>query len=450
MPTHAEPLSSILNPSIPEYIQHVQYALDIEHSLDRLDKDLNFSVDPEEIIMATLKRAAEFYDGDWAGILEGDLSMKMWSGLLWYNRLTGGMTPSLFEDYEDGDYLGHWFESVALGEPVIISDVEDLKEHSPKEYSFLKYNRVNSIMAVPFWGKPTGYLVVRNPKRYSDKISMLKMMAFVSATCVNEKRLMDRLKRKTTPANIQTDNDVIINLFGELQVLTSSGSLTEKELNSPKITRLIAYLVLHKARPASAYEIFNDLWPGEDPTNAQKSIRNLVYRTQQLFGSISQYRLIESTVSGYRINPSLNVYTDIGFFDECWRQFQATPNELEAITVLKKAIDTYKDGLRADFYSNPWFVISASHYSMRFEMVMSQLLSALHKIGDYHGVHEYAANAIHVLSGSPELYFWLIYSIQRLGATEIAKSELRIAKQTLLPEDYAQLLNRLNALGMDL
>lgn len=445
MPTDTQNLSVSTIPALPEYLQ---YAVEVEQSLSHMEEKVHYSNDPEQIIMYTLKAATEFYDGDWAGIMEADLSMKVWSTLWWYNRKTDGMTPSLLDDFEDGEYLAHWFESISCGTPVIISNVEDLKDSSPQEYAFLKHNLVHSILAVPFWRKPSGYLIVRNPKRYTDRDSMLKMMAYVAVSSVNEKRLLDRLRRRTTPAIIQSERDIIINLFGELQIITMSGMITEKDINSQQIIRLIAYLLLHKARPASACEIFNDLWPEEDSVKAQKRIRNLVYRTQQLFGPISKYRLIEFTVSGYRINPELRVYSDCRFFEECWHNAQLATTIKEKASILKKAIEMYKEGLCSDFYGVPWFAYTESHYSMRYEGIINQLLSILSEVADYGSIHQYANNALRLLPGSSTVYYWLIYSIQHLGAIEIARSELKAAKHALTEADYQDLISRLQKNGL--
>ena len=86
----------------------------------------------------------------------------------------------------------------------------------------MKSNGVHSMIAVPFWKRPTGFLVVRNPKRYINRTSLLKMMAFVAVSSTNEKRLMYTAKLKQTPEIIQKDNDVIINLFDGLQIITET------------------------------------------------------------------------------------------------------------------------------------------------------------------------------------------------------------------------------------
>ena len=171
--------------------EYIQYTIGMDQAITQLVDGLHNSDDPEEILQETLVAVTEFYGGDWAGIMEADLTMKVWSTYWWYNRNTGGKTPNRFGDLEDGEHLWRWIEAMTKGTPMIIEDVEDLKDVSPVEYHFLKDNNVKSMLAVPFWKRPTGFLIVRNPKRHIRRTSVLKALAFVAVSSINEKRLMD-------------------------------------------------------------------------------------------------------------------------------------------------------------------------------------------------------------------------------------------------------------------
>ena len=82
--------------------EYLQYSQEVEQSLSQLEAGLHNTDDPEEIIQNMLIAATLFYDGDWAGIMEADLTMKIWSTQWWYNRRTNGMTPNRFDDLEEG------------------------------------------------------------------------------------------------------------------------------------------------------------------------------------------------------------------------------------------------------------------------------------------------------------------------------------------------------------
>lgn len=423
--------------------EYIQYTNEMDQYVTELVDGLHNSDDPTEILQETLVAVTEFYDGDWAGVMEADLTMKVWSTYWWYNRKTGGMTPNRFGDLEDGEYLWRWIEAMTKGTPMVIEDVEDLKEISPVEYQFLKANNVQSMIAVPFWKRPTGFLIVRNPKRYVRRTSVLKALAFVAVSSINEKRLMDSTKLTLTPDIIKKDTDIVINLFDHFQIITSKGVLVEADLKSPKMVSLIVYLLLRKRSSVSSLEIFHNLWPDEDDDRAVSNVKVLVYRLQQTFGLISDYRLIESSKRGYCINPELNIITDTQIFEEYWNQAQITADLSAKGHLLKKAMDIYKHGVLPEYGGEIWLMHTVAHYSLRYMGVINQLLSTLDKANDYVCIHEYANIALQSVPGSADAYYWLIYAMHHLGTPEIARNELHAAKQALTPEDLQDILQRL-------
>lgn len=429
--------------------EQAQYALKVEQALGLLESQLHNSDDPEEVIMHMLAAATEFYDGDWAGVMEADLVMKVWSPLWWYNRKTDGMTPNRFLDLEEGEYLGRWIDALMHGKPMIILDTEGIRETNPLEYDFLKSNNVRTLIAVPFWKRPTGFLIVRNPKRYVTRSSLLQMMAFVAVSSVNEKRLMERTQLALTPAVIQKDTDIVVNLFDELQIITSKGALTESDLNSPMIVHLVAYLLLHGKRNNQPQEIFQTLWPDADNERANVKVKSIVYRFQQMFNLICDHRLIEYVGGSYRINPELNVITDLDAFTDAWNQAATSSDLIAKGHLLKKAMDIYKNGLLPSHSCEHWLLPIAAHYSLRYIGVINQLLSTLDLAHDYVCIHEYAGIAVQAVPGSADAHYWLTYAMLKLGTTELARNELRAAKQLLNDEEYQSILRRLGITNPD-
>lgn len=422
---------------------YIQYSQELEQTFTQLEMLLHDIEDPEEIIMQVLSAATRFYDADSACIIEADLTTKLWTKTYGYIKENTEDTNIFFDDLQDGDYLHSWIKSLTYGKPLIIEDVNIIKESSTKEFEFLSYNRIHALIAVPFWKQPTGFIVVRNPKRYMSRSCLLKMMVFIVVSSINEKRVMDSTKLALSPEVIQKDTDVVINLFDAFQIITQKGILTEHDLNSAKKSRLIVYLLLHSRRPASPYEITQDLWPNDDLSRANKNVKALVYRVQQQFSLISDYRLIECTATGYRINPELNIITDMKQFEDYWHLAQKTTSPTDKVCLLKRAIEIYKQGLLEEFSGEHWFMPTVAHYSLRYTGVLTQLLSTLNDAQNYISIHEYATAALSAIPGSPDAYYWLIYAMTHLGLREIARNELRAAQQVLTENDYEDLVIRL-------
>ena len=262
---------------------------------------------------------------------------------------------------------------------------------------------------------------------------------------MTEKRLRDSTKFQVKPETIKGERDVVINLFGELQIITSKGILTENTLNSPKSCKLIAYLLLHMRRPASPMEIVRDLWPEDDLDRAGYNVKSLIYRLQQTFGLISDYRLIESAKSGYWLSPELNIITDLNMFDEIMGRIHLTVDDDTRRQLLKKAVELYKSGPVEIYSRELWFLPTVAHYNLRYAGAVNQLMEMMDQSGDYISILEYANSARKNFPGNPDVLYWLVRAMRKLGMGEMARNELRAARGILTEEDHGDLMRRLEA-----
>ena len=84
---------------------------------------------------------------------------------------------------------------------------------------------------------------------------MLRLLAYVLLVAYNEQKTLDRLQLAVAPENIKSSKDVYISLFGELKIYTANGVLKESVFNSPRISRLLTYLLISHKAALTPYEI---------------------------------------------------------------------------------------------------------------------------------------------------------------------------------------------------
>lgn len=421
--------------------EYIQYAQDVECTLRQLEQHLHVSDNPEEIAMGTLKTACEFYQGNWAGILVVDFDLHIWTLLWWYNTCSNDKTDVLLEEFESSEYMHSWGDAMYENHSLIVTDVEEIKNLYPEEYGLYKRLDVQSVIGVPFKPRPTGFLVVRNPQRYKNRCSMLQMLAVVGLIAVNEKNFLDSAKMAISPDAIKNDKDVIINVFGSLEIYTSKGVLHEDDLKSPKICRLLIYMLMNQRTSHPPREIADVIWPeGETDQDALCSnLRGLVYRFRQTFSLISDYPLIESTSNGYRLNPDFHIMSDMQNFDKVWTAIQNTSGTIQKVELLKKAFTIYRGQMHLPAFGEFWMSSTATHYSLRYLGLVNELLSKMAEAEDYAGISHYATRALTIMPENIKAHFWMIYSMYRSGAVEMAKSEVERAKTYLTEEEYQEL-----------
>ena len=211
------------------------------------------------------------------------------------------------------------------------------------------YKRLNvrSIMAVPFSSTPNGFLVIRNPSRYNNRTSTLIALAYILHRAMTQKNYIERTRMVLPPEEIKSDKDVIINFFGDMEIVTQNGVWREHDFNSPKSSRAIAYILLQRKSVHSALAISDALYPEDnaDADTINKNIRGYIYRFRKSFELISNHKLIEYTSNGYRLNPNLNIRTDLQQFENIWELVQQNIPITYKAYMLKRAIKLYKGAI---------------------------------------------------------------------------------------------------------
>ena len=123
-------------------------------------------------------------------------------------------------------------------------------------------------------------------------------------------------------------------------ISTSKGVLKEADFSSPRISRLISYLLISRKNAISPQEITQTLWP-DDSDNPAKNVKGLVYRLRQKFSIISDEPLVLSSASGYQLNPELHIMTDYQRFDELVSSAVRASSVINKVDILKNALDLY-------------------------------------------------------------------------------------------------------------
>lgn len=159
---------------------------------------------------------------------------------------------------------------------------------------------------------------------------------------------------------------------------------------------------------------------------------------------ISDYRLIESAKSGYWLSPELNIITDLNLFDELLGRLHLTVDDDTRRQLLKKAVELYKSGPVEIYSRELWFLPTVAHYSFRYAGAVNQLMEMLDQSGDYVSILGYANSARKNLPENPDVLYWLVRAMRKLGMGEMARNEMRAARGILTEEDHRDLMRRLD------
>lgn len=265
------------------------------------------------------------------------------------------------------------------------------------------------------------------------------VLKFRVAFLTGHQVMLNRLQMAYIPTSIQSSKDIYVSLFGELSISTSKGVLKEADFNSPRISRLISYLLISRKNAISPQEITQTLWP-DDSDNPAKNVKGLVYRLRQKFSIISDEPLVLSSASGYQLNPELHIMTDYQRFDELVSSAVRASSVINKVDILKNALDLYHGRVLSSADGEHWLIQFATKYHLSYMSAVSELLKQLDSLRSYDLLNQYAMKSLAIAPDNPKAYCWLIRSLKAQGMNELATNELAAAKEHLTTEEYEEIL----------
>ncbi len=418
--------------------EYLHYCVEREQVETGLESTLHETDDPEEIMTTTLKTVCAFYGGDWAGIIDIDTDTYIWRPLHWIcAEGTEDRTQEWLNDMEDAESVPRWIDSIKNAEPVVLTDISSLRESNPAEYELYRRVQADAVIASPFSPNPTGFLVVRNPTRYLRYPGAMFIFAYVLHRAMAQQYSMEREKIIEEMNPMEPSYDVYINFFGDLQIHTHGGTLTEQIINKPKTVQVIAYILLKPERAHSPREIHEKLYPDETFSGNTNSIRSIIYRFSGMFtqrtGQTS--RLIIREGSGYRRNPDLRIMTDIDEFDSCLKSAKAAADSDEKTELLRRAVDLYKGPVLTGDGNLMWLNEITVHYEVRYVKAAEALMHELAERSDYGSVMKYASESLAMYPGNGMLAYWSVLAAYYLSGADAARKEYMRTKENMTEEE---------------
>ncbi|MDO4649597.1 MAG: BTAD domain-containing putative transcriptional regulator [Eubacteriales bacterium] len=424
----------------------MQFYKDFHDALITLESEMHNEEGTDNIVKASVQATYDFYDADWAGILIADPVTKMWSPAIWLSRRTGWNSETLFDEYEVFEDYPQWVESLRKGHPVIIEDVSKLTDLSEAEIRNYKKLKVIGVIGTPFGERPTGFMVVKNPRRYKTNPDFAKMMTFVGLSTLYLDELFNVMEmiRHSDQDNQQSGDSVRINLFGVPEIQNAYGSTDATQYKSQQGWELIVYLALmRKAVPSKL--IAEKLWPDQNLKDKTDAVRGIRYRFIKNLSYLNIGNILKSSdnKTGYMINTDCPVSIDVWEFEDLVGAAKLARDILKKIDLLKQAVSLYRGTIFQEIADKEWLMAYAMRYDAIYESVVLELLESLDKVKDYEAMHFYALEAMKHMTGNVSLYYWMIRALEGIGSKGMLKNQMDLIKGHLNSSEYAELIKKL-------
>lgn len=317
---------------------------DFQTALRLLEERLRSLEESEDIINGLLQGAAEFYGAARASVVEADWDLKI--GLLTYEWCAEGIEHQKdMLQYLAVESFPRWCEFLSLNRPVVIPDMEAVRDTYPDEYRFFQRYGVQSVLAAPFSKRINqGYIAVDDPTRFQDDPTFLFIISYAVVVELNEIKLSQSIAAAQR-ASKYSDHDVYVNCLGDLEIRNAKGTLTEEDISSDLCLNLFALIITNTKRPLKADRLAAELWPGDVIDNPYRSVSNIAYRLRRILSIIGLEDLIVGRHGAFVINPEYKVYTDFDRFEETCRRLKAETNPKTQHDLYRSSIALYRGDL---------------------------------------------------------------------------------------------------------
>ena len=208
-----------------------------------LEASLRNTEDSEAIINGLLKGVAEFYGASRASVLEADWELGI--GVITYEWCKDGVQAQRdMLQCLPMEKFPRWRKALRANKPVMISDLQRLERVYPDEAAFFREYGVTTLLAAPFSKRINqGFIAVDDPTRYTDDPVFLFIASYAVVLELNEIKQQQSLLA-ATKASKYNPEDIHINFFGGMEIISSKGTLTGEDIKADQCYLLLAYLML--------------------------------------------------------------------------------------------------------------------------------------------------------------------------------------------------------------
>lgn len=185
--------------------------------------------------------------------------------------------------------------------------------------------------------------------------------------------------------------------FGQLQIVYKGIALTEDGIHSEMITKLLAYMLLHRNRAMTVRELSDMLWNEDNISdNPGGALKNLMYRLRNVmkktYGEEEQFVLTK--LGSYCWNSEIAVSLDSEEFEKEMKAGRQPGEIPERIATYEKAVQIYRGRFLDKHISEQWVVPLTAYYHSMFLSGVKDLSALYEKQGRFEEMEEICTKAL--------------------------------------------------------
>jgi DNA-binding SARP family transcriptional activator len=169
-----------------------------------------------------------------------------------------------------------------------------------------------------------------------------------------------------------------IRLLGDVDLRYGRERL--RELASPRLQSLLAYLLLHREAPQARQRLAFLLWPDSTEAQARTNLRQLLHHLRRAVPNAEQFLDVTPGIVQWR--PDAPISLDVAEFEQAAERAAVTDGEAERRTALEEAVALYGGELLPGCYEE-WVIPERERLRQRNLEILERLNTCLEEACDY-------------------------------------------------------------------
>ena len=334
-----------------------------------------------------------------------------------------------------------WRKALRANKPVVISDLQRLENVYPDEAAFFREYGVTTLLAAPFSKRINqGFIAVDDPTRYTDDPVFLFIASYAVVAELNEIKQQQSLLA-ATKASKYNPEDIHINFFGGMEIISSKGTLTGEDIKADQCYLLLAYLILNHKKNFSVDTLAEIICPYDELDSPYKVVNNIVSRLRRTLSVIGLDKLVIGKNGTFQINPNFNIHTDFDRFEDACIQLKTEENPDMRHSLYHSAVDIYKGQLLPRCEHELWLMQLSMYYQSLYLQITKGYVRLKMECKDYILAQKTTIDALRFDPKDSELNMYAILAMGFQGNLSMAQTYYTAAKPYLALE-HAEVIKK--------
>lgn len=220
--------------------------------------------------------------------------------------------------------------------------------------------------------------------------------------------------------------------FGKLKLSDGLTSVTQEEMHSDRLVKLLAFLIIRRDHSCTIGEISDAIWGADSDINSSGAVKNLAWRLRKALKTRwPDLEFLVTFKGSYKFNPCIHVVTDYEEMLELRNAGEKADDLEEQTRYYRRAFDLYDGEFMANFMDEPWILNQSAYYSNVFISLAIQLADNYEKLGRFDEMESVAEEVLKYEPLDERLWVALIKAKGSAGKYAEAEDAFHKASENL-------------------